>query len=315
MPSTRWDSLIDENIVRRLGFIRYLYGVAVDQSQLPEPMCASSLLTFHDAVELFLLLACKHKDTAPPQSFIDHWEKLDHRLSDSQITQKQAMKELDKARANLKHFGIIPVRDNIQEYLYTTRRFFEENTPTVFGVDFDSFSMVHLIRHPTIRMDLEEAERLREQDELEEAIGKVAVAFARMLRDYSKQIPLLSGLKWSSLSLTHRANSPSRSRLDDYSKKMFGDILEQIDALRKVEPMQDAMVALALDLDYGRYRRFLELTPPVVMEKSKDENLSPPYPSLPTPQPNYARPHYVNLDSYRFCFDFVIEAVIRAQAN
>lgn len=79
--------------------------------------------------------------------------------------------------------------------------------------------------------------------------------------------------------------------------------------------MHDAMVALALDLDYGRYQRFLDLTPPVAMMMPEGEEWSHPSKHVPTPMRHNSRPRYITLDSYRFCFDFVIEAVLRTQAR
>lgn len=180
--------------------------------------------------------------------------------------------------------------------------------------------MVDMIRHPSISADLEEAERLREQDDLEAAIERVAIAFYRFLERHKKRNTLLSGLKWPILSpkpSTYKfGGSPGRSRLDDHSKKMFDNILEQTDALKKaVEPMQDAMVALALGVDYGRYQTFLELTPPVNMMLPKNEERVPRSGLIPTPMYHPRRPHYITPDSYRFCFDFVIEAVTRSQSD
>ena len=43
----------------RLALIRYLYIQGVDQSEQPEPMALLSILTFHDAVEMFCHLACE----------------------------------------------------------------------------------------------------------------------------------------------------------------------------------------------------------------------------------------------------------------
>jgi len=42
--------MLNESVVRRLAFIKYLYKVAIEQSQRLEPLCATSILTFHDAI-------------------------------------------------------------------------------------------------------------------------------------------------------------------------------------------------------------------------------------------------------------------------
>lgn len=319
---------ISEDIVRRLGFVRYLYGAAVEQSRLPEPMCASSVLTFHDAAELFLLLACKHKDTATPQTFMDHWEKLGHKLPNAQITQKQGMKELDKARANLKHFGIIPARDNIQEYLYTTKRFFEENTPTLFGVSFYGVSLADLVHNPVVRDTLKEALKLEEEGDLKGALGNVAIAFAKLVGDYRKAETFGFQVEPPAFRWTPSSKLAGRS-IDPATEK----INEQIYSLRKaIFPMQDAVAVIVLGLDYERYRRFRELTPEVAETKYREgdhfalrggdlENLgsgryigSGQYEVKDDRFQSHFQP-VATSETFRYCFDFVVDSAMRIQAS
>ena len=51
---------IDRQIVGRLAFIRFLYSEGVQQSRRPQPLASTAVLSFHDAVEMFLLLAAEH---------------------------------------------------------------------------------------------------------------------------------------------------------------------------------------------------------------------------------------------------------------
>lgn len=55
---------MDVSETRRLAFIRYLYLVGERQSRHPEPFGSAALLTFHDAVELFLQLASEKLDAS-----------------------------------------------------------------------------------------------------------------------------------------------------------------------------------------------------------------------------------------------------------
>ncbi len=100
---------------------------------------------------------------------------------------------------------------------------------------------------------------------------------------------------------------------DGYARKKIGEILEQTDALKKaVNPMRDAMVAVALDVDYKRYQRFLELTPEVKVMNAPDDPWAKP---VPTPLYRFDWQRYADEGSYRFCFDFVVEAILRAQTT
>lgn len=103
-----------EDSVRRLAFIRYLYQEAVRQSEQPEPMCAASVLAFHDAAELFLVLACEHLDVGKrSMAFLAYWEELSRMIPDDGLTQKKAMSRLNEARVGLKHHGNMPARSAI----------------------------------------------------------------------------------------------------------------------------------------------------------------------------------------------------------
>ncbi|MEV6831226.1 hypothetical protein [Amycolatopsis sp. NPDC051102] len=51
---------LDANVMRRLAFIRFLYDQSMDQVNQPEPLPATAILSFHDAVELFLRLSAEH---------------------------------------------------------------------------------------------------------------------------------------------------------------------------------------------------------------------------------------------------------------
>ena len=322
---------MNENVAKRLAFIRYLYDEAVWQSEKTEPMCGASVLGFHDAAELFLVLACEHLDAKKPRDFMAHWQEIRRKLPEEVkhevpegLTQKTGMERVNKARVNLKHYGNMPARSAVQEYRSIVTLFFEENTPTVFGVEFGGISMVYLVRHSATRTELEEAEKLREQGDLQAAIGRVAVAFDRMLNHYHKRNPLLSGLRWPMSSPTpmgYKYGGPpinfrprkGEADKDGYARKKIGEVLEQTEALKRaVTPMRDAMVAVALDVDYKRYQRFLALTPEVKMMNRTDDLWAEP---VPTPIYRYASQQYVDEDAYRFCFDFVIEAVLRTQAN
>jgi len=70
---------LDAEAVKHLALIRLLYLQGVDQARQPQPLSLFSLLTFHDSVELFLVLAADHVGAQMPQrdpSFLDYWHLL-----------------------------------------------------------------------------------------------------------------------------------------------------------------------------------------------------------------------------------------------
>ncbi len=156
--------MLDESTLRRLSFIRYIYRMAVDQADQPEPYCAVSVLSFHDAIEMFLSLACEYKNVSVPTSinFLQYWEKLDPVLQPYGLSQKRSMTRLDKARGNLKHHGNRPSKEDVDSHRAAARLFFEENTPTVFGTELHRVSLVNFVHPIEARREIEEAVRLGE---------------------------------------------------------------------------------------------------------------------------------------------------------
>ncbi|HBX87013.1 MAG TPA: hypothetical protein DEG09_00170 [Marinilabiliaceae bacterium] len=95
--------------MQRLAFIKYLYTVAVEQSKQPEPLSSSSILSFHNSIELFLQLASEYLDVGSKSpGFMDYWELLEPKLTEGGLTQKESMRRLNKARVALKHHGTLP---------------------------------------------------------------------------------------------------------------------------------------------------------------------------------------------------------------
>lgn len=142
------------------------------------------------------------------------------------------------------------------------------------------------------------------------------MAFFRLLERRTGRDKLLSKVRWPSSTSPAAykfGGSFGRAKLDDYSKKMFGELLEQTDALKKaVEPMQEPMAALALGVSYERYRQFLDLTPEVGMMLPEGEAYEGP---VPTPLWGHGRPRYITPETYRFCFDFVVETALTMQSR
>lgn len=71
---------VDQTILERLSFIKYLYELGIEQSQKPEPMCYPALLTFHDAIELFLdLIAEKFGIKTTDLHFMEYFAEINNK--------------------------------------------------------------------------------------------------------------------------------------------------------------------------------------------------------------------------------------------
>lgn len=53
---------------KRLGLIRFMYLQGLEQAGRPHPLSSQALLSFHESVEMFLLLAAEHLNVSLPKS-------------------------------------------------------------------------------------------------------------------------------------------------------------------------------------------------------------------------------------------------------
>jgi hypothetical protein len=176
---------LSEDKMRRLTFIRYLYGLGVEQSRRPEPLAAASILTFHDSIELFLQLAAEHLNVSKKRiEFEEYWTLIESALQGKRLAERESMRRLNKLRVNLKHDGTFPSPLSIEGFRGSITGFFEVNTPIVFGVEFGDISMVGLVAFEDTRNSLDESSRLAAESSYVEAIDKTALAFAQLLSGY-----------------------------------------------------------------------------------------------------------------------------------
>jgi len=292
-----------DTIIKRLAFIKYLYRLAVEQSKRPEPLCSASILTFHDAIELFLQLASEHLDVGKKDpSFMEYWDLISQRLSNQELTQKESMRRLNKTRVALKHHGTLPSKLDIEAFRAIATNFFEENTSIIFGIDFSNISLVELVQCENVKSNLKNAEELLKENNIEEALDKVALAFAQLIDDYEGRkiglygkSPFFFGKPMTFLnSLFMGINRVTGS---DFERKLA----EFIDKVKEsIESLQKAVKIISLGIDYRRYVKFQLLTPLVVRTAGGYHIQRVQWGSKGKP----------TVEDVQFCVDFVIESSI-----
>lgn len=289
-----------ETTLHRLSFIRYLYGIAVEQSRQPGPFGAASVLTFHDSVELFLQLAAESKGVNTADlKFMQYWDVLKLHLQNGELAQKEEMRRLNKVRVDLKHIGILPSKLVVESLRANTTSFFEENAPLVFGIEFDNISMTYLIQNNTVKTLLDEAGTFMEQGTRAKAIDKIALAFEELMIEYT-----ISKFPRRHRSLFSRGLSlPHLNSTQPNSSRQFEDFAEKVK--NALEELRESMVILSLGLDYQRYVRFKQLAPLVVRYDGSE------HPAVLDPT---EEEHAPSLAHCQFCYDFVIASAIRIQS-
>jgi hypothetical protein len=294
-----------DEIIKRLAFIRYLYNVGSEQAKRPEPLCWAAILTFHDAVELFLQLVAEHiqlKERISDIRFMQYWaltEPYLRKMNKPEITQRLSMERLNKARVNFKHYGTPPSKAAITgDFELNTKNLLEENTESIFGLKFADISFIELVVFPNTKNDLQEAEKLMNAGKFGESLGYVALAFAKLIDDYEQK----KRDKWGRSPFDF---GKDMTFLSSHHIGAIGDLGNFIDTSKEsIEALKEAIKIIGFGIDYKRYGLFKWITPYVYRyvdgnyEAAEiDEDVS----------------KSLSASDVRFCIDFVIENAIALQ--
>lgn len=295
--------------IRRLAFIRFLFNLAIEQSKKPEPLSASSLLAFHDAIELFLQLASEHLNVGKREvDFLEYWDLLSLKLAPKGLTQKESMRRLNKARVALKHHGTLPSKLDIDDFRVNATNFLKENTPIVFGIQLHDVSLIELVQYEKARDYLKEAEKSLKEDEREDALDNVACAFEELIRDYEStkmgefgRSPFFFVRDMTFLNSFHLGldGLVAGPRFDEHGMREFVDKVRE-----SLQSLQGAVKILSLGIDYRRYVKFKLLTPHVSLDEHREWAIN---------RETRGAKGIPTEEDVQFCIEFVIESAISLQ--
>jgi hypothetical protein len=303
---------VDPQTMKRLAFIRLLYQQGVDQSQLPEPLIFTSVLAFHDAAELFLILAGEHLGASLPDhiQFMKYWAELhpNKLAGGADLSGKVGMDRLNRMRNGFKHAGTMPGRAAIEQARADVANFLEDNTPRVFGIQFSGIDMADVVPHLSTRGKIKSAVAANEAGDRVEGMALLVEAFEEL---FGSQVELHRH-GWSPFSFGEnlmlwmqqsdieaflkRSDAPSR----DSGVGPERGIARQISWLTDtVNAIQSGLRVMALGIDYARYQRFRILTPYVSRGRNNQNRRHNP------------RDYAPSQEEFDYCHDFVIMTALR----
>ncbi|MEU8645049.1 hypothetical protein AB0C91_24355 [Streptomyces sp. NPDC048674] len=302
--------------MQRLAFIRLLVGQAVDQSHLPEPLSASCILTYHDAVELFLILASEHLKVGVAergkltQRFFDglHPDKLGPAGVD--LAGKKGVDRLSALRNTIKHDAALPATRQVEQSRNDAELFFEENTPRVFGLSFDAIDMIELVPQQSVRTRLRDADSAWTSGDLVKSMGELRVAFDELFFDHMvgshyRESPLTFGPQLRSDSFLGSKIAKALT-LDASGKhapvpaplaESVGKHLETVTDV--VSRLQRALQIASIGIDYHRLHRFEMLCPHVSLKADGHR------------EAYWHGPYTPEQSDYDYCRQFLITAALR----
>lgn len=304
--------VIEPLIMKRLAFIQMLYQQGVEQSHLPEPLKAMSVLSLHDTSELFLVLASEKLGLSLHRMvpFMEYWKLLSPAKLTGGIalSGQQGMERLNDLRNGLKHRGTLPSAAAVDQACGDVRSFLEDNTLAVFGITFAEIDMAEVIPQPEIRDKVKAASARAQSGELVEAIRILAEAYKELFDDDGMQLHHeLAGFGQTvgaHLSDGEIARVLWRPADQHGSIRRpaggAGALASQIGKVtRAVQEMQQGLRVMALGIDYRQFSRFQQLTVYITdfMEGRSERDSVPGY--APTN------------DEFGFCRQFIITVALR----
>jgi hypothetical protein len=251
--------------MRRLTIVKYLYEQALEQERKGGPLAGLALLPLHDAVELFLQVAAEAAAetnsltmTSKQRSdFMEYWTAFS--AAGLPLPYEQRMRRFNTARVEVKHRGLLPIQQQIEEFRSDVTNFLVDATPKVFQLEFDSISLSSLVQSDDVRTALQTAETAAEAGQFDAALEQAAKAFHLSLRNHQWfKTPRLFDPTDAARGLRQRGQQldPSLSDLSGFTRAF------QLTA-QMGESLGEAITILAYHLDYDGYR-YLRTYGPVI---------------------------------------------------
>ncbi|MEX1029988.1 MAG: hypothetical protein WDZ91_08075 [Paenibacillaceae bacterium] len=294
--------MINESTIKRLAFVKYLYELAINQSRQQEPLSSASILMFHDSIELFLYIACEYKNARNNNpNFLDYWDILNPKLN-TELSQKESMKRLNKSRVSLKHHGTMPSRIDIEAIRASVTNFFDENCPIIFEIEFNKISLINLIECIQTKECLEEASSMMINNKYSDAIIQIGLSFQYLIDDYESKQHKVYGKSPFFFGQDFTFEDSFNMHLQEEKLSQFVDKVQE-----SIQSIQSAIKIVSLGIDYRRYIKFRLLTPKVT------KLFSGKYVSdIIT---NRGELGYSEEDQCKYCINFVIDSALKLQED
>lgn len=297
--------MIEKNLLwYRLSLIKYIYENGLNEFLKPEPLCVSSLLMFHDAIELFMQLILEHyniKNKNP--NFIEYWELIENSECNFKLSQRESMKRLNNARVALKHHGTIPSKLDLNFFQGITTSFFNENCESAFNVLFSSISMIDLIDDLEVRANLKEAKQCFDSNENLKAAEMVTIAFEKMIDKYeqNKLVRPYRSIFQIGDSMSFISGFSMRNRANR-SMPIDDKIYDFVDTVKKeLTEIKNTIKIIGFGIDFRKYSKFKHITPSYFKLQNNQFEFQ---------HRKNAENDYLN-DDIEFCINFCIESYLK----
>lgn len=271
-----------------------------------------AILCLQDAAEMFLRVLAEHvhAQIGSMEKFDALLDKIDRELElgvpARHLPYRSALIRMNKARVTFKHDGQLPVRQEVEQFARDLESFFAQVSRDHLDLDFASVSLAGLVIHQRTKNHLQSAERALDLGEYRAAIHEAGRAL-KIFEVYMDR-PSYPRLSWRSLMSSGAGKRPSPGQPDPLRdlhqlNLLAGNYFERLEA--ELSDHERQLKLLAWGINLAQYRRFLRLTPRVMMTMARTLILQGNIGEVPDEGPEAAR----------FCVGFALEAVLSMQEN
>lgn len=280
--------------IKRLAFIKYLYKTGEEQSKRPEPLSSSSLLSFHDSIELFLQLSYEFLNgNKKVNDLMEYFEAI--KLCDKELSYKEPIRKLNKARVNLKHFGNFPSQLDVEYFKELTGNFLKENCLKIFNENFEDISLINMIPSTEVQKLLNNAIENLGLNKYE-SLKNISISFAKVLTEYEKKL----FYKYGSFNNVFSKNFHSYQHFYTGNEVSIGELQNKINLIT------DALLIFSLGIDYNKYIKFTVISFYVYQTRGGGCHVEP-REAIESKLGRTIEELYSE-DDIKFCLDFVIES-------
>lgn len=288
---------VDQDVVRRLAFLRGLFIVADNQSKRGYPMAAAAVLTLQDAVEGMLVLIAEQSGARIPKNpnFDQYWEPVVDALKEPDLLHhRTAMGRLNKARVNLKHHGILPDGSELSGFRLAAYNFLADASVLAFDTDFASETLIELLPEGEVADLLRAAEAATQAGDHRTALENAARAFNTLNRQTRPN-------DWHGRPVAAYRPSPFASafhlKLEQTAGRKFAKEWDSL--LEGVAQISEVTDLANRGIEHSDYLRFKSVTPSVMVMAGGNTRVV--WSGNKTPDAAAAQ----------FCINFVLDTAVR----
>jgi hypothetical protein len=177
-------------MISQLIISKKLYHEWCRQLGLNDPISDGLTVSmFQDAVEIYVWTLVKERniDVGKNPEFTNNLGSIAN--SGTSIPLKAKMLELNKARVNFKHYGILPAHREAERFRGYAQDFLVQACLEHFDISFNDISNINLIRSSDLREHFTAARESAESDDLLPAYTSLGKIKWLVLRELSARIP------------------------------------------------------------------------------------------------------------------------------